>query len=127
VGPGEILSAYTRREMDLTDEQWKVFEPLIPEPPRRTDGRGRPWRDARKLLNGILWILRTGASWQHDLPERYPPYQSCHRRFQRWIGEGVLSGILEVLAEDLEECGGLERVSKLEPYAESDLAPADHS
>ncbi|MCA1739893.1 MAG: transposase [Actinobacteria bacterium] len=91
--------------MDLTDEQWKVLEPLI------TGSCGSC----------------TGAPWQHDLPERYPPYQSCHRRFQRWIGEGVLSGILEVLAEDLEECGALERVSKLEPYAESDLAPADHS
>jgi len=45
--------------MDLTDEQWKVIKPLIPDPPRRADGRGRPWRDAREVLNGILWILRT--------------------------------------------------------------------
>lgn len=68
--------------MDLTDEQWEVLEPLIPNPPRRADGRGRPWRDSRDVLNGILWVLRTGAPW-HDLPERYPPYQTCHRRFQR--------------------------------------------
>jgi transposase len=61
--------------MDLTDEQWAVLEPLIPTPPRRADGKGRPWRDPRDILNGILWIfLRTGAPW-HDLPERYPPYQ----------------------------------------------------
>lgn len=68
--------------MDLTDDQWKVLEPLIGELPRRADGRGRPWRSSREVLNGILWILRTGAQWA-DLPERYPPYQTCHRRFQR--------------------------------------------
>ncbi len=72
--------------MDLTDEQWEALEPLVPDPPRREDGRGRPWRDPRDVLNGILWILRTGAPWK-DLPERYPPYQACHRRFQKWIEE----------------------------------------
>jgi len=50
-------------------------------PRRRSDGRGRPWRDTRAVVNGVLWILRTGAPW-HDLPNRYPPYQTCHRRFQ---------------------------------------------
>jgi hypothetical protein len=49
--------------MDLTDEQWTVLEPLIGEMPRRADGRGRPWRSSREVLNGILWILRTGAQW----------------------------------------------------------------
>lgn len=57
--------------MDLMDEQWAMFEPLTGHMPRRADGRGRPWRDSREVLNGILWILRTGAQW-HDLPERYP-------------------------------------------------------
>ena len=48
--------------MDLTDEQWEVLEPpLIAHPPRRADGRGRPWREPRDVLNAILWILRTGA------------------------------------------------------------------
>jgi transposase len=93
--------------MDLTDEQWEVLEPLIPNPPRRADGRGRPWRDSRDVLNGILWVLRTGAPW-HDLPERYPPYQTCHRRFQRWVEEGVLSHILEALTKDLNERSGLD-------------------
>ena len=93
--------------MDLTDEQWEVLEPLIPNPPRRADGRGRPWRDSRDVLNGILWVLRTGAPWR-DLPERYPPYQTCHRRFQRWVEEGVLSHILEALTKDLNERSGLD-------------------
>ena len=93
--------------MDLTDKQWEALQPLIPDPPRREDGRGRPWRDPRDVLNGILWVLRTGAPW-HDLPKRYPPYQTCHRRFQQWIEEGLLSRILEALTEDLEERGGLD-------------------
>ena len=93
--------------MDLTDEQWAVLQPRIPVPPRRPDGRGRPWRDAREVLNGILWILRTGAQWQ-DLPERYPPYQTCHRRFQRWVRSGVLDRLLQALATDLRERGELD-------------------
>ena len=94
--------------MDLTDEQWEVLEPLVLDPPPREDGRGRPWRDPRDVLNGIiLWILRTGAPWK-DLPERYPPYQTCHWRFQKWIEEGVLSAILEALAEDLKGRGEIE-------------------
>ena len=84
--------------MDLTDEQWAIVEPLIGEMPRRADGRGRPWRSSREVLNGILWILRTGAQWA-DLPERYPPYQTCHRRFQRWVRDGTFERILEALGE----------------------------
>src|SRR6266849_4790185 len=59
--------------MDLTDAQWAFLEPLF-RPKRREDGRGRPWQDARAVLNGVFWVLRTGAPW-HDLPRRYPPYQ----------------------------------------------------
>ena len=93
--------------MDLTDEQWAVIASLLPELPRRPDGRGRPWRSSREVLNGILWVLRTGAPW-HDLPARYPPYQTCHRRFQRWVKEGALEKVLHCLAEDLRERGGLD-------------------
>ncbi len=93
--------------MDLTDEQWAVVKPIIPEPPRRPDGRGRPWREARDVLNGVLWIMRTGAAWQ-DLPERYPPYQTCHRRFQQWTQDGTFEKLLTALATDLYERGGLD-------------------
>jgi transposase len=93
--------------MDVTNEQWAVVEPLIGEMPRRADGRGRPWRSSREVLNGILWILRTGAQWA-DLPGRYPPYQTCHRRLQRWVREGVFERILEALAQDLKERGKLD-------------------
>jgi len=74
---------------------------------RRPDGRGRPWRDARAVLNGILWVLRTGAPW-HDLPGRYPPYQTCHRRFQHWQLDGTLTRLLHALAEDLRARGKLD-------------------
>jgi hypothetical protein len=82
---------------DLTDTQWKILEDLIPEPTPREDGRGRPWKDRRAVLNGILWVLRTGAPWA-DVPERYPSYQTCHRRFQQWVHSGVMKGVLEALA-----------------------------
>src|SRR5262249_40114861 len=84
----------------LTDVQWALLDPLIPEPERRQDGRGRPWRDRREVLNGILFILGTGAAWA-DLPARYPPYQTCHRRFQQWVRSGIMRGVLEAVAEDL--------------------------
>jgi transposase len=93
--------------MDLTDEQWNIVEPLIPMPPRRSDGRGRPWRDPREVLNAILWILRTGAPWR-DLPHRYPPYHTCHRRFQKWVTEGVLESDLATLVRHLRERGELD-------------------
>ena len=89
---------------DLTDEQWVLIGPFLPKLARRTDGRGRPWRENRAVLNGILWILRTGAPWA-DLPDRYPSYQTCHRRFQQWVRAGVLRGVLEVLAQALHDEG----------------------
>jgi transposase len=100
--------------MDLTDEQWSVIRPLIPEPTRRKDGKGRPWRDSREVMNGILWILlRTGACW-YDMPDRYPPpYQTCHHgRFQQWVRSGVFRQILEALANDLCDRGGIDDLSE---------------
>ncbi len=93
--------------MHLTEAQWAIVEPLIPKPRRRKDGRGRPWRESREVLGGILWVLRTGAPWK-DLPERYPPYQTCHRRFQHWCRDGTLKQILHALAADLYERGGID-------------------
>src|SRR5512137_2002799 len=93
--------------MDMTDEQWNVVGAILPEDPVRPDGRGRPWSDRRKVLNGVLWILRTGAPWQ-DLPPRYGPYQTVHRRFQNWVRSGALERVLLRLAQHLKEAGGLD-------------------
>lgn len=93
--------------MDLTDEQWALLEPLLPKIPRRADGKGRPRRDAREVMNGIMWVLRTGAPWE-DLPKRYPPYQTCHRRFQEWVNVGAMEKVLCGLATHLKQRGGID-------------------
>jgi len=93
--------------MELTDTQWTRIEALIPSPKRKPGGQGRPVRDPREVLNGILWVLRTGAPWK-DMPSRYPPYQTCHRWFQTWTQQGVFAQILRALAEDLYERGGID-------------------
>ncbi|CAG1014299.1 hypothetical protein ANRL4_05171 [Anaerolineae bacterium] len=93
--------------MDLTDEQWTVIEPILPKPVKRADGRGRPRVDNRAILNGILWVMRTGAPW-HDMPSRYPPYQTCHRRFQEWVKAGTFETVLRRLVQDVKERGGLD-------------------
>src|SRR5579864_8463923 len=92
--------------MDLTNAQWAFLEPQF-RPKRRKDGRGRPWQDTRAVLNGVLWVLRTSAPW-HDLPARYPPYQTCHRRFQQWQRSGLFERLLQTLAEDLRDRGKLD-------------------
>jgi transposase len=96
--------------MELTNEQWNRIEPIIVSLTPAKDPRGRKGRDPREVMNGILWILRTGAPWK-DLPQRYPPYQTCHRRFQQWVRLGVFRRILKELAEDLAEKLTFERRS----------------
>ena len=97
--------------MDLTEKQWLAVEPHFPKAERSRPGAkgGRPWREPRDVLNGILWVLRTGAPWA-DMPRRYPPYQTCHRRFQRWVKMKLMPKILAVLYKDLRQRGGVEDV-----------------
>jgi len=99
------LRAAMAGRWELTEEQWEVVEPVL-RPARRTDNRGRPWHDTRSVLNGVLWVLGTGAQWR-ELPEKYPPFQTCHRRFQQWIREGKLEEALRLLARLLYEQGKL--------------------
>lgn len=93
--------------MDLTNEQWTIVANLLPAEVVRADRRGRPWSDRRKVFNGVLWVLRTGAPWQ-DLPPRYGSYQTAHRRFQNWVRSGVVENILLALAQHLRDAGGLD-------------------
>ena len=93
--------------MELTNEQWNRIEPVISSLTSKKDPRGRRPRNPRDVLNAILWILRTGAPWK-DLPQRYPPYQTCHRRFQQWVRQGVFQAIVKELAEDLYERGDID-------------------
>src|SRR2546427_9429691 len=94
-----------RGRWELSDAHWELIERIL-RPQRRTDGRGRPWQDTRAVLNGILWVLGTGAQWR-ELPKKYPPYQTCHRRFQQWGQAGKLERILHVLAEEVQARGKL--------------------
>lgn len=93
--------------MELTDVQWELLRPLV-EPGTPKKRRGRPWRDTREVLEGVLWILRTGAQWSELPQDKFPPYQTCHRRFQQWVREGTLVKTLRVLAEDLLARGQLD-------------------
>jgi transposase len=101
------IDGVIQQDMQLTDEQWLVVEPLIPIPRPRKDGKGRPRVPARGVLEGVLWILWTGAPWK-SLPSEYPPYQTCHRRFQEWVREKVFRKVLRALAEDLRDRGKLD-------------------
>lgn len=106
--------------MDLTDEQWRLIEPIIPSPPVRAVGKGRPRRNPREVMNGIFWIMRTGAAWA-DMPSRYPPGSTCHRHFQAWVKAGVFIQILNCLAEDLHTRG---QIDLSECFIDATFVPA---
>ena len=76
---------------DLTDFEWRVIEPLLPNKPR-----GVPRVDDRRVLNGIFWVLRSGAPWR-DLPERYGPRATCYNRFVRWRKAGVWDRLMDAI------------------------------
>ena len=90
----------------LTNRQWEFIEPLIPKA-EKSDPRGRNRKDPRDVMEGILWVLRTGAQW-NELPKKYPSYQTCHRYFQTWVKKRVLDRILKKLAQDLKDTGQLD-------------------
>src|SRR5215471_4003518 len=115
-----MAHADSRHPRDLTDQQWAFIGPFLPALLRRPDGRGRPWHEHRSVLNGILWILRTGAPWA-ELPDRYPSHQTCHRRFQQWVQSGVMRGVLEALAAALRIRGMLDVD---EAFIDGSFAPA---
>ncbi|HLX01271.1 MAG TPA: transposase, partial [Trinickia sp.] len=80
---------------DVTDREWEIARAMLPESgPYR--GCGRPLSDTRAVLNGVLWIMRSGEGWSR-LPVRYPPFQTCHRRYQRWQQDGSLRPLIERL------------------------------
>jgi len=86
---------------ELTDEQWDLVEALIPRSKART---GRPPSDRRLMLNGIFWILATGAPWR-DLPERFGPWQTVYDHFRNWRKSGVYARIIETLQVKLDAKG----------------------
>ncbi len=85
------------RRFDLSDEEWAVIAPLLP-----ANVRGPRRQDDRRVLNGIFYILRTGAPWR-DVPDRYGPHTTIYNRYVRWGERGVWKGIFDALAEEVED------------------------
>jgi transposase len=87
---------------DLTNEQWEKLQPFLPAERPHT---GRPAQDHRTIVNGILWVLRTGAPWR-DMPERYGKWSTIYSRFRRWKQAGIwdkLFSEIQSLAEQRNE------------------------
>lgn len=107
--------------MNLTDEQWKIIEPMLPDPLKGPRGQGRPSpHSPRAILDGILWKLRSGAAWAL-MPEQYPPYQTCHRWLQYWRKTGTFEKILISLIDRAEKDG---RLDMNEGFIDATFAPA---
>src|SRR6266540_2594381 len=92
---------------ELTDAQWACIAPFFPDRDH-DDQAGHPWWTHRRLVNGILWHLHTGAPWR-DLPERYGPWQTVYDRFHRWRRDGTWARILDALLLRLDKAGFSDR------------------
>jgi transposase len=88
---------------EITDKAWERISPLLPENGRR----GKQWRDHRRVVNGILWRLRTGAPWR-EVPERYGPWQTCYDRFVRWRRDGTWEKLLSRIQTYSDAVGEVE-------------------
>ena len=82
----------------ITDQQWERIAPILPGKP---GDRGRTGLDNRKSLEGMIWVLRTGAPWR-DLPSDYGKWNTVYRRFRRWSDKGVFKRIYETTQGELD-------------------------
>ena len=87
---------------ELTDAQWERLHPLLP--PHTS---GHPRADDRRIVNGIVWKLATGAPWR-DLPERYGPWQTVYTRFWRWTRAGVWDQLFAAIQQQADAAGQLD-------------------
>ena len=88
----------------MTDDQWRRLRRLLPAQKPKT---GRPGKDHRTVINGILWVLRTGAPWR-DLPERYGPWSTVASRFYRWRKRGLRDRLLAEVQREADAAGEVE-------------------
>jgi transposase len=89
---------------DLTDEEWALLEPLLPD---RAPRRGGCWADHRRVFNGVLWRTRCGTPWR-DVPSEYGNWKTIYNRHRRWSGDGTYEHILDELRRDADEDEGPE-------------------
>ena len=87
----------------LTDAQWNKIAGIFPKRKKM----GRPPVDDRKIVNGILWILKTGSPWR-ELKENYGPWQTVYDRFYKWNRAGLWNRILRKLQSDLQSKGKID-------------------
>ena len=100
--PGGVGSAKPpTEERELTNEEWEQIAPLLPPQKPRV---GRPASDHRRIVNGILWVVRTGASWRH-LPARYGSWRTVASRFYRWRKAGVWDRIFAAMPSQADADG----------------------
>jgi transposase len=90
------------RRYELTDDAWARIAPLLPR-----QHRGGKWADHRTVLNGMFWVLNSGAQWR-DMPERYGPWETVYARYRRWTREGLFARILHALHVRLDEDGRID-------------------
>lgn len=89
---------------EVSEQEWALLDSVIP---KSTATTGRPARDRREMLNGLLWILCTGAQWR-DLPERFGPWETVYGTFRTWRKAGVYDAILDVLHVRLDQAGKID-------------------
>lgn len=87
----------------LTDDQWELIADVFPEPA----ATGRPRRDTRTVLDGILWVLRTGSPWR-DLPAEFGAWKTAWRMFDTWTADGTLAEILHRLQAAFVAAGAID-------------------
>src|SRR5512140_1616659 len=104
----------------LRDDQWERIREHFPEEQLPEGRPGRKPVPARAILEGVLWILNTGAQW-YMLPQCYPNYKTVHRRFQQWCEREVLREILTQLANTLREEG---EIDERESFIDATFAAA---
>lgn len=107
------------RQPLLTDKQWEKIEPLLPKPKRKRSGR--PPKPNRVVMEGILWVLRSGARWR-DLPSDFGVSSTtCWKRLQQWEAQGIWLRMWRSFLSELDELG---RLDWSESFLDGSFAPA---
>src|SRR5438105_5373575 len=108
----------TRYDTDLTDEQYELLAPFLPKAKRM----GRPPADLREVLNGILYLVRSGCQWRL-LPRDFPPWSTVHTWYRRWRTDGTWEAIHETLRQRVRERAGRGRARAPRPPTASRSRP----
>ena len=116
---GAHSGSTTDSEFVLSDKHWELIEDLFPWEPPGEEG-GRPRVQPRQCLEGILWVLRTGARWK-DLPKYFPSKSTCHLWFSRWTKAGIIEEVYRRLLLKLNDKG---KVNCSETFADGTFSSA---